>query len=246
MDTERKEGRHPTGLARVLSDEIAQGHYKIGDMLPTESELQTRFAATRYAVREALRAMKEAGLIVATPGVGTIVRASQPAHRYMQGFGTLPELIQLADTSRIHLLGHRSFVVAPGDEELLGLGVGQQWIEAEVLRYSAKEERPTCRVLAYLRPEHSAVVAQIDSMRSTIHGRIEQLYSVRIAEVHQRVVAISLSTRLGKQLSASAGSAALKVSRYFRDAQDRTVMLSIGIYPHDRYSHDTVFRVLQE
>lgn len=240
-------GRRHLGLANALRSEIEQGRYKVGDMLPTEAELQTRFNATRYGVREALKSLREAGLIVSTPGVGTVVRASAPARRYMQGFGTLPELIQLADAVRMKLLDHHTFITDADAARLLDVSEGQQWIEMRVLRYSSeREQRPTCFVHTYLRPEHADVLQQVDSSSMTVHGMIEQRYGVRMAEVRQRIGAMPLDPSLGEHLAAPAGSSALKITRVFKDALDVTVMASVGVYPHDRYTYDTVFRVLQE
>lgn len=246
MDELNKNRRH-LGVALALRNEIEQGRYKVGDMLPTEAELQTRFGTSRYGVREALKSLREAGLIVSTPGVGTVVRASAPARRYMQGFGSLPELIQLADAVRMRLLGHRTFIVDAEAAQLLDVSEGQQWIEAQVLRYSSeREQRPTCFVHAYLRPEHADVLQQIDTSGMTVHGMIEQRYGVRMAQVHQRIGAVPLDATLHEHLAAPAGSAALRIARVFKDALDVTVMVSVGVYPHDRYTYDTSFRVLQE
>ena len=67
-------------LARVLTDEIETGRYKVGQLIPTEAELQRRFDVSRHTVREALRDLKDRGLILARAGVGTVVRAQAPQH----------------------------------------------------------------------------------------------------------------------------------------------------------------------
>lgn len=236
----------PSTLARLLASDIAGGRYRVGDKLPTEAELQKRFAASRYSVREALRSLKESGLVVSTAGVGTVVRAFEPTkHRYMQGFGTLRELIQIADDSRLRLLAQRTLVTDEADAARLDVGAGEQWIEAIALRYSTGQQLPTCSVLVYVRPEHAEVIDRIDTSPLTIHGMIEKFYSVRIAEVRQSIDAVSLTPELAERLKAEPTCAALRITRRFMDAQDRLVLVSVGTYPHDRFTHDTVFRVLQ-
>src|SRR5688572_7476285 len=87
-------GTRYSTLARLLTEEIESGRYKVGQRIPTEAELTQRFDVSRHTVREALRDLKTQGLILARAGVGTVVRAKAPRTRFMQGVGTLQELIQ--------------------------------------------------------------------------------------------------------------------------------------------------------
>ncbi|NDV97784.1 phosphonate metabolism transcriptional regulator PhnF [Salipiger sp. PrR002] len=63
-------------IATTLEDEIARGHYRAGDKLPTEAELATRFAVNRHTVRHALSALAERGLTHSRRGAGVFVRAA--------------------------------------------------------------------------------------------------------------------------------------------------------------------------
>jgi hypothetical protein len=46
-------------------------------------------------------------------------------------------------------------------------------------------------------------------------------------------------------LKAAAASPRCTISRQYFDAQDRLVMASVGLYPSDRFSHNTRFRIQQ-
>src|SRR6186713_2308277 len=72
-------GTRYSTLARHLTEEIEGGRYKVGELIPTEAELQQRFDMSRHTVREALRDLKARGLVVARAGVGTVVRARKDA-----------------------------------------------------------------------------------------------------------------------------------------------------------------------
>ena len=98
-------------LAHLLTTEIESGRYKVGEKIPTEVELQQRHDVSRYTVREALRELKQQGLVVARAGVGTVVRAQAPRTRFMQGVGTLQELVQFAEATRIRTCGGCSSVL---------------------------------------------------------------------------------------------------------------------------------------
>lgn len=60
-------------IADTLTAEIAAGHYRPGDKLPTEAEMAARFGVNRHTVRRALAALAEAGTIRARRGAGVFV-----------------------------------------------------------------------------------------------------------------------------------------------------------------------------
>ena len=60
-------------IVRQIEDSIKQGELKPGDQLPAERELALQFGVSRTAVREAVKALHEKGLVEAYPGRGTFV-----------------------------------------------------------------------------------------------------------------------------------------------------------------------------
>lgn len=69
-----------TGLVdQVISQlraQIDSGEWRVGDRIPTESELSDQLEVGRNTVREAVRALAHAGLLEIRQGAGTFVRAS--------------------------------------------------------------------------------------------------------------------------------------------------------------------------
>ncbi|MBL9050817.1 MAG: phosphonate metabolism transcriptional regulator PhnF [Tabrizicola sp.] len=68
-------------IAETLTDEIAAGHYRSGDKLPTEAELAGRFMVNRHTIRHALGALAEKGLVHARRGAGVFVAARPTTYR---------------------------------------------------------------------------------------------------------------------------------------------------------------------
>lgn len=68
-------------IADALSAEIAEGHYRPGDRLPSEAELSARFGVNRHTVRHALAALIEGGLVRSRRGAGVFVTARPTEYR---------------------------------------------------------------------------------------------------------------------------------------------------------------------
>jgi DNA-binding GntR family transcriptional regulator len=230
-------------LARHLTEQIESGHYRVGATIPTEAELQQRFDVSRHTVREALRELKTRGLVTARAGVGTVVRAKAPATSFMQGAGTLEEVIQFGEATRMKLLGHEAVVADAALAEQIGARAGQELLRISLLRHRPHETLPAGWVQIFLRPEHAGVVGQIEGARLPVLRMVEQRYGARISEVVQQIVATTLTAAQARVLRARAAKPALHVTRQYFDAQDRLVMATVGVYPSDRFSHNTRFRI---
>ncbi|MDO6723753.1 phosphonate metabolism transcriptional regulator PhnF [Celeribacter halophilus] len=63
-------------IAETLSEEIAKGHYRPGDKLPTEAELSARFGVNRHTVRHALSDLTERGITRSRRGAGVFVQSA--------------------------------------------------------------------------------------------------------------------------------------------------------------------------
>ena len=60
-------------IVQQIEESIVKGDRKPGDQLPAERELAQRFGVSRTAVREAVKALREKGLVEAYSGRGTFI-----------------------------------------------------------------------------------------------------------------------------------------------------------------------------
>jgi len=97
-------------IASTLSAEIAQGHYKVGQKLPTEAELSARFGVNRHTVRRALGALGEERLVHSRRGAGVFVAATPTDypigrrvrfHQNLRAAGRLPTKEILSVATRV-------------------------------------------------------------------------------------------------------------------------------------------------
>jgi len=63
-------------IVQQIEESILKGTLKPGDQLPAERELAQRFGVSRTAVREAVKALREKGLVEAYSGRGTFITST--------------------------------------------------------------------------------------------------------------------------------------------------------------------------
>lgn len=96
-------------IAGTLADEIARGHWGVGERLPTEAELSARFGVNRHTVRRSIAALGDEGLVRSRRGSGVFV-AGKPTeyplgrrvryHQNLRAAGRLPGREVLAIATR--------------------------------------------------------------------------------------------------------------------------------------------------
>src|ERR1700751_6075909 len=65
-------------IVEQIEQSVQKGDLKPGDQLPAERELAEQFGVSRTAVREAVKALREKGLVEAYPGRGTFITNGTP------------------------------------------------------------------------------------------------------------------------------------------------------------------------
>jgi GntR family transcriptional repressor for pyruvate dehydrogenase complex len=65
-------------IVQQVEESVQKGILKQGDKLPPERDLAQQFGVSRTAVREAVKALREKGLVEAYPGRGTFIMDSSP------------------------------------------------------------------------------------------------------------------------------------------------------------------------
>jgi GntR family transcriptional repressor for pyruvate dehydrogenase complex len=64
-------------IVQQIEESVQKGTLKEGDQLPAERELAQQFGVSRTAVREAIKALHEKGLVDAFPGRGTFITSGK-------------------------------------------------------------------------------------------------------------------------------------------------------------------------
>lgn len=77
-------------IDRIRGD-IESGLYKVGDRIPTESELCDKYNVSRITVRKAVESLSEEGLLIRKQGKGTYVSAPYIPHKNLKQISSFHE-----------------------------------------------------------------------------------------------------------------------------------------------------------
>ncbi len=128
--------------------ELTLGNLRPGDKLPAERELAKQFGTSRTAVREALRTLENAGIVISYKGVkgGAFIRETEPG-LLTQLLGDMVNLgsisLESLTEARVHILTLVAELAGSGaqEEHLAGMAVAIEEAERHTMVMDAQRRQ---------------------------------------------------------------------------------------------------------
>jgi len=243
----RRNAREPEAplyrkLVRALKQEILKGRYPVGAQLPTEGELGDRFEVSRHTVREALRQLRDDGLVTSRQGSGTTVCRLAAREPYVHEVASIDDLVAYATGTQYHADSSAIIVADPALAKRLGGAAGQRWLRIEGFRYGEDPDVPICWTEVFVHAAYAGVGLLLGRRPGPIYGWIEEQYGERIVEVEQTLRARPVPAHLAPALQVDSGSTVVEVRRIFRIASAEVAEVSFNLYPAERFSFSMTLR----
>lgn len=230
-------------LARTLIDEVRNGRYPVGSLIPTEYALCEQFGASRFTVREAIKQLVEMGLVSRQAGVGTRVLSVQTQVGYRQVMEGIGDLQQYTADTELEILKSEMTKIGPNLCEVLGADIGESWLRIEGLRRVVdRKTPPICFTEIYLHPAFRSVRYLGGRVSIPVYLHIEDQFGERVAEVKQQICAIALTEGMARILRAKSNSPALSICRTYLNHRGEIIEVAMSTHPADRFSYSQSFR----
>ena len=207
-------------VVRILSQEIAEGAYRAGAQLPSESQLRARFGVSGMTVRRAINILVDRGIISASQGKGTFVRGldlREAAFRLRERYDSP----LLGPEAQVRLL---QAAILTADERIarkLAINPGKRVVYLR--RLVSRPDGPVMYHREYMvyDPRRPTVEAelQITSLEGLFRGQNGQ--GLRRGDLS--LEAVALSEEEADALQIPVGSPALCLEHIFYDFENRPV-----------------------
>lgn len=229
-------------LVDSLTSEIAAGVHAVGAQLPTEGELQSRFGVSRHTVREALRHLRDEGLVASRQGAGTTVISRSRPKRFVHEVASINDLITHAQELKYEVESS-GMVTADADlGERLDCRLGDRWLRIEGFRHPAGDPSPAAWTEVFLAAEYAGAALYLGHRPGPIYRWIEEMYGASVEEVEQVLRVRSLPEAAAESLGLEAGHAGVEVRRAYRLAGGGCALVAFTLYPAERFSHTMTLR----
>lgn len=242
---EQSKERHDPLYVQVvaaLKNEILKGTYPVGTQLPSEEVLSEHFSVSRHTIREALRRLRDDGLVASRKGAGTTVMRSSTTQSYVHEVASINDLISFVSALRFHVDSIETVVSDAALVARIGGDTGQKWLKLEGYRYTTGSEKPACWMEVFVHEDYAGVGRLVDHNKGPIFELIETLYGERIVEVEQVLRTSPMPDRVALPLGVQPGETAVEVARTFRLSSGKIAEVSIAHHPAKSFAFSMKLR----
>lgn len=216
-----------------LRQSISSQKLEAGAAIPSERELAETFAVSRMTVRQALRSLRQEGLIYQERGVGTFVaRRKLDVHtRNLGGFTEEMRRRGLEPRSKVIRL-EREAAPAPVAESL-GIEDNAEVFRLERLRLV--DSVPMAHEIAFLPVKLCSDLDDFDFETVSLYEVLAQHFSLEIDHAEEVLEADCASNQVAQLLAVKANAPLLVVNRVVFTAVNQAIEAVRTIYRADRY-----------
>lgn len=225
-------------IAMTLRAEIENGHFQVGTLLPTESELADRFGVSRQTVREALRGLVEEGLVARRRGSGTRVVAPTPKNSYVHAIQSLYDIVRYMEDTRISFENVQTIVLTAADSAIVPAPEGSRWLKIVGSRELHATGEMVAATEVYINSRFSNIFTELDSHRGPIFPLIEKKTGEIVAQVKQVIEGSTMPSFAAQRLNVQPGTPAVRVLRRFVDVSGGPMLTSVNWHPLEGFSYE--------
>jgi DNA-binding GntR family transcriptional regulator len=215
-------------VARALAADIIGGRRGVGTMLPPEGALCVLFGVSRATVREALRRLRDLGLVEAARGVGTRIIADQPRGNYVLAAQSIADVMGYAGPTRLDITGRDHVVADAALARRLGCAEGAGWCHVSGIRRS-ENAAIACADL-YIAAEFAPIADDPALVTTPAYRLIAQKRGIAMTAIRQEIGAIALDAAQAAILGSAPGQPGLHIRRRFYAAGGRLLEATLNVH----------------
>ena len=215
-----------------LYKDISNGVFRVGDAIPTEFELMSRFNASRTTVRHATASLVNEGIIARQPGKGSFVRQNI-AQPHMILRGSFKDILSVAKSTPARVLRF-GYVDPPPDliKQLL-LKKHDRVLRIDRIRFAFKS--PFLYSINYLPENVGKFLSKQDVEKKALIELLPEKCQVTLKSAVQNFSATVADDYMSDLLKVPIGFPLLEIKRTTFSTNDRPINLFIGFFRSDRY-----------
>lgn len=222
-------------VVRALRAEILRGVPPVGALLPSEAQLTARFGVSRHTIREAVRHLRDLGLVESRQGLGTLVLKPGGPNTYVHQVNSIDDLHDFNVESRYDEKVE-NLVADAALAERLGGKAGDRWMKINGMRYDQMTEAPICAVEIFVASRFAGIARLMDRRSGPIYALIEAVYGESISEVGQELRVVPLNRALSAKLEADPGETVVEIKRTYRLSDNFPAEITFNHYKASNFS----------
>ena len=225
-------------VSNQIIENILNGTFPVGQLIPTEQELSQQCGVSRHTVREAVRHVQSMGLVSSRQGQGTRVRHRQVKRDMKIVLRTFSDIEQHGYYTHLVDLASEVITLDAATAAELQAAPGDRFLHLRCFRVPTDDTMPvpTAWNETFIVADYAAVAEHIGTSEGPIYLLIERMFGETIEEIEQDISAVLLDAHVASKLGVRKRSAGLRVKRTYRGKNGRLVIAAFNTYAADSFS----------
>lgn len=226
-------------LKEIILTSIKEEHYKVGDTIPTESELSKMFSISRTTVRQAITELVQEGWLYRVKSKGTFVTRPKINQSFVQALGSFNDQIsQVGSKPHTELLDFKVIEASEEVAENLRLKSNEKVIYIHRRRYA--DDEPIVIVKTYLPYEKCKFVLDYDLAEKSLYPILGSNPDTELHQIRRFIEAFEATEYDMKHLKINENKAIQQFISIGLNIYDEPIEYSIARYRGDRNKFEVV------
>ena len=220
-------------LYDILFQDIVNGVYVVGDLIPSESKLMRQYGVSRATARKAMEMLANNGLIEKRRGHGSEVISTSPSSSPQHVASYIKRSVSDKAVPEKRLIDAGLMPVSAEVAEALGVAPGTSMYRLRRVRYSG--DMPFYFEVNHFEGNYLPNVLARDFSKESLRAFIVNVCHIHWSRAEQRIHAIAAPAEAAELLEVSTGAPLLYIRRVSFDAEGRPRELVQTYYRADLY-----------
>lgn len=222
-----------------ILNNILNGNYEIGCILPSEAELENLFAVSRTPIRQALKQLDHDGYITRSKGKKSIVKSSRPSNGWETMTGLQHNYREdewkriTAKTFEIKIIESKEYA------EKLGLYLNYNVLHLKRIRSFNQE--PVLYGEHYINPLIPMKIFEDNLTALAVSEILKKDSNIQVVRVHEEIEAITATNDIALYLKLKENSPLLKVSRNSYTEDGKLIDINIYYVKTDTWKYEVTY-----
>jgi GntR family transcriptional regulator len=226
-------------LKELIMEEIKNGNYKNGCLIPTEKELSEMFQISSTPIRQAIAELVHEDWLYRVKSKGTFVSKPKINQDFIQTINSFSD--QIICSGRVPRSEVLNFeVVTPPDKVMLALNLKPKQKSIYLHRLRFADEDPIVVAKTYLPYESCSFVLSHDLANESLYSILSANERTKIYRIKRSVEAVDSTSYDIKYLNIKNGKAVQQFTTIGYNAFGDIIEYSSARYPGDRNSFEVI------
>lgn len=213
-------------LKEIILAEIKKGTWKVGEQIPTEIDLVTKYEISRATVRQAVLELVREGVLLREKGKGTFVSAPKFRTDFTVNF-CYPE--QFGDKHKVL----SAKIIPPSDSIAERLSLDSADLIYKIVRLRYFNNEPVAIETLFIPEKKFPGLLNMD-LKIKIFDILAENYHVNILKFETTIEPVTLTCKEAKILGVKEENPALLVEKNCLDITGKPYLIAKGLFRGDR------------